>query len=68
MQLHTLMGTKAGVHVHLYVFVYGSRVGCVEVYILRYTMNNYVSLCTMTHRTLDIPYVGLYGYLDIGLV
>ena len=32
MQLHTLLGTKAGVHVHLYAFLYGLRVGCDEVY------------------------------------
>ena len=57
MQLHTLMGIKAGVHVHLYAFLYGFE-GWMWWSILRYTMNVYVSYCTTAYRTLDILYVG----------
>ena len=57
MQLHTLMGMKAGVHMHLYALLYGFE-GWMWWSILRYTMNDYVSHCTMTYHTLDILYVG----------
>ena len=57
MQLHTLMGMKAGVHMHLYALLYGSE-GWMWWSILRYTMNDYVSHCAMAYRTLDILYVG----------
>ena len=57
MQLHSLMGMKAGVHVHIHAFLYGFE-GWMWWSILRYTMNDYVSHCAMAYRTLDILYVG----------
>ena len=57
MQLHTLMGMKAGVYVHLYAFLYGFA-SWMWWSILRYTMNNYVSHCAMAYQILDILYVG----------
>jgi len=57
MQLHSLMGMKAGVHVHIHAFLYGFE-GWMWWSILRYTMNDYVSHCVMAYRTLDILYVG----------
>jgi len=56
MQLRTLMGMKAGDHVHLYAFLYGFG-GWMWGSILRYIMNNHVSHYAMAYRTLDILYV-----------
>ena len=56
MQLRTLMGMKAGDHVHLYAFLYGFG-SWMWGSILRYIMNNHVSHCAMAYRTLDILYV-----------
>ena len=53
MQLHTLLGMKAWVHVHLYEFLYGF-VGSMWWNILRYTMNNYISHCATAYRAMDI--------------
>ena len=63
MQLHTLLGMKAGVHVHLYAFLYGFE-GWMWWSILRYTMNDYVSHCTTAYRTLDTLYGVVWIYLD----
>ena len=66
MQLHTLLGTKAGVHVHLYAFLYGLRVGCDEIYCdILWIVISHIALRLIGLWT---NYMWLYGYLDIGLM
>ena len=66
MQLRTLMGMKAGDHVHLYAFLYGLRVGCDEVYCdILWIVISHIALRLIRLWT---NYMWLYGYLDIGLM
>ena len=66
MQLHTLLGMKAGVHMHLYAFLYGWGLD-----VIKYIAIYYEKLClTLCYGLLNFGYTicDLYGYLDFGLM